>query len=245
MDSAIEQKRLDKLARIRDNQRKSRARRQDHLRELEHKVHALQTELDRKDVEGRLAMQKLEAENRKLRDLLCSSGVPAEALEMYLQRTDNPMTTRKVAIPALQHPPSALPQSAVSTCSRPVSGASTPIADRAADHTVATTTEKMPTACETQSRPIKTEECQQPEIPSFCACPPGEGPEGLPISESTLNTTFCAIAERLVDQYNSRGVDVSEIRRKLREGFFRGTSEEGCRVHNQILFQVLDEISNH
>ncbi|KAL4871514.1 hypothetical protein BDV12DRAFT_194277 [Aspergillus spectabilis] len=244
MDTAMEQKRLDKLARIRDNQRKSRARRQDHVRDLEQKVLSLQKELDRRDVESRLALQRLEAENRKLRDLLCSSGVPADALGVYLQRTDNPMMTQKVAIPALQRPASAQPQPGRSTFSRPPSSTCNPTRDEASnpEHTVTDTSEINSASSQTELQPVKADGA---EIPSFCACPPEEGMGSLPISERTLNTTFCAFAEKLVDQHNSRGVDVSEIRRKLREGFFQGTSEEGCRVQNQILFQVLDEISNH
>ncbi|KAL5337610.1 hypothetical protein BJX70DRAFT_227398 [Aspergillus crustosus] len=252
MDAALEKKRLDKLARIRDNQRKSRARRQDHVREMEQKVLGLQKELDRRDVESRLAAQKLEAENRKLRDLLCSSGVPAAALEVYLQRTDNPVTTQKVAIPALQRParaqspqsPQSPPESSIR--SRTISSTrSTPADEPTPELAACGSTESKPTPCVAAPTPAETEEPREPEVPSFCACPPEEGSGSLPISERTLNTTFCAIAEKLVDQYNSRGVDVSEIRRKLRDGFFRGSSEEGCRVQNQILFQVLDEISNH
>lgn len=89
----------------------------------------------------------------------------------------------------------------------------------------------------------KSETPQTADIPSLCACAPNEDLDSLPISARVINTTFCSIAEKLVDQYNSRGVDVSEIKQKLREGFFRSNSEEGCRVQNQILFQVLDEIS--
>lgn len=58
-----------------------------------------------------------------------------------------------------------------------------------------------------------------------------------------LNSTMCAIAEELVSQYNTRGVDPEEIRRRLWSGFRTGSSGNGCRVQNQILFQVLDELS--
>jgi hypothetical protein len=56
---------------------------------------------------------------------------------------------------------------------------------------------------------------------------------------------MCAIADELINQYNTRGADMDEIRRKLWSGFRAGNSGDGCRVQNQILFQVLDEISNN
>ncbi|KAJ0422384.1 hypothetical protein BJY00DRAFT_311105 [Aspergillus carlsbadensis] len=239
MDAAVEKKRLEKLARVRENQRKSRARRQDHLQDLEQKVLSLQRELDRRDVENRLAVQKLEAENNKLRDLLSASGVPSAALDAYLKRMDNPVMAQKVAIPALQRSvikaaPSCAPKPAIEACT----------SDIPEDNNTSVETEKTATTA-AEERPGKAEKSPSPEMATFCGCTPEEGLESLPISERVLNTTFCGIAEQLVEQYNTRGVDISEIRQKLRDGFFRGLAEEGCRVQNQILFQVLDEISNH
>lgn len=81
---------------------------------------------------------------------------------------------------------------------------------------------------------------------SICGCAPAEDERSWPTNEDILNTTLCAIAEELINQYNTCGVDMAEIRRKLRSGFSKGlTTDEGCRVQNQILFQVLDEISNN
>ncbi|KAL2799281.1 hypothetical protein BJX66DRAFT_293459 [Aspergillus keveii] len=237
MDSAAEKKRLEKLARVRENQRKSRARRQDHLQDLEQKVLSLQQELDRRDVENRLAVQKLDAENKKLRDLLSASGVPLDALNAYLQRMDNPVMAQKVAIPALQR---STVKSAPSCAQKPAIEACTSDIPEANNTSIETTTNIA-----TEVRSGKAEKSPSPEMASFCGCSPEEGLESLPISERVLNTTVCGIAEQLVEQYNTRGVDISEIRQKLREGFFRGLAEEGCRVQNQILFQVLDEISEH
>jgi hypothetical protein len=225
---------------VRENQRKSRARRQDHLQDLEQKVLSLQQELDRRDVENRLVVQKLEAENKKLRDLLSASGVPSDALNAYLQRMDNPVMAQKVAIPALQRStvktaPACAQKPAIEACISDIPEDN----NTSIETTTNIATEVRPT------RPGKAEKSPSPEMASFCGCSPEEGLESLPISERVLNTTVCGIAEQLVEQYNTRGVDISEIRQKLREGFFRGLAEEGCRVQNQILFQVLDEISEH
>ncbi|KAL3462841.1 hypothetical protein BJX64DRAFT_137005 [Aspergillus heterothallicus] len=239
MDSAVEKKRLDKLARVRENQRRSRARRQDHLQDLEQKVMGLQRELDRRDVEHRLAVQKLDAENKKLRDLLSASGVPPTALDEYLRRIDNPVMAQKVAIPALQR---STPKPASSCGQKPVGLACTSDIPVDTCGRVETTTNSNAV---TEVQTGKAEKSPSPELASFCGCLPEEGLESLPFSDRVLNTTLCGIAEQLVEQYNTRGVDITEIRQKLREGFFRSLTEEGCRVQNQILFRVLDEISGH
>ncbi|KAL4922658.1 hypothetical protein BDW62DRAFT_592, partial [Aspergillus aurantiobrunneus] len=245
MDTALEKKRLDKLARVRENQRKSRARRLDHVRDLEQKVLGLQQELDRRDVEHRLAVQRLEAENQKLRGLQLSSGVPPEALEAYLRSVDNPVTAQKIAIPAIQRLPVETHLRAENAkCSRPCSSVRDPGVEEPEPSDYPTGTSKENTDPNFEPQHEEATEPHTPELPPLCACP-GDNQESLPINERVLNTTFCAIAEKLVDQYNSRCVDVSEIKQKLRQGFFRSSSEDGCRVQNQILFQVLDEISGH
>lgn len=55
---------------------------------------------------------------------------------------------------------------------------------------------------------------------------------------------LCAIAEELMNQYNTRGTDLEEIRQRLWSGLQSGVSGDGCRVQNNILFEVLDEISH-
>lgn len=89
------------------------------------------------------------------------------------------------------------------------------------------------------SLPLSTPDNTQ----SVCGCIADD--ESWPTNDDILNTTLCAIAEELVNQYNTRGVDVTEIQKRLRAGFSKGLAEgEGCRVQNNILFEVLDEISN-
>ncbi|PYH71636.1 bZIP transcription factor [Aspergillus vadensis CBS 113365] len=236
---------LDRLARIRENQRNSRARKQQHTRELEKKLAALQEQARHRDVEHRMAVQKLEAENRKLRYLLTRSGLTSELLEQYLQ-IDDPALTEKVAIPKLR--------STEAQCQSQDSPACIPKARNAA--TSALQSIEPGLFSPGQSRDRFTKPCSDIvqgasdiEVPvrdrSVCGCGPGEAVESWPSNGDVLNTTLCAIADELIDQYNTRGVELSEIRRKLWAGFSKGlTTEEGCRVQNHILFQVLDEISN-
>ncbi|KNG86615.1 hypothetical protein ANOM_006483 [Aspergillus nomiae NRRL 13137] len=108
------QKKIDKLARVRENQRKSRARKQEHIRGLEQKLVALQEQVHKKDVEHRLAVQKLEAENRGLKRLCSRLGFPTEIIAEYAQALADPNTAQKVAIPALRQSPAT--QNQRNTC---------------------------------------------------------------------------------------------------------------------------------
>ncbi|RAL00969.1 bZIP transcription factor [Aspergillus ibericus CBS 121593] len=244
MDPNKNQKNLDRLARIRENQRNSRARKQQHTRELEQKLAALQEQARRRDVENRLVVQRLEAENRKLKYLLTHSGLAADSIEKYLQ-ADNSALTEKLAIPKLHRqeaecrPGCARPCSSNDAASRmPHSQDLGPLQDGL----------ESDSATESKSKTLlqSAPELQGPaRDTSVCGCPPNEAMESWPSNEDVLNTTLCAIADELIDQYNTRGVEMTEIRRKLWAGFSKGlTTEEGCRVQNHILFQVLDEISN-
>ncbi|OJI90230.1 hypothetical protein ASPTUDRAFT_197392 [Aspergillus tubingensis CBS 134.48] len=245
MEPKKHQKDLDRLARIRENQRNSRARKQQHTRELENKLAALQEQARLRDVEHRMAVQKLEAENRKLRYLLTRSGLSSELLEQYLQ-IDDPALTEKVAIPKLrsteaqcqsQDSPACMPKSrnaAISALQSIEPGISSP--GQSCDRVTKPRSEIVQAASDIEV-PVRDQ--------SVCGCGPGEAVESWPSNGDVLNTTLCAIADELIDQYNTRGVELSEIRRKLWAGFSKGlTTEEGCRVQNHILFQVLDEISN-
>lgn len=58
------------------------------------------------------------------------------------------------------------------------------------------------------------------------------------------STTLCSMAYVLIAQQNFRGLDTSTLRNWLESGFRRGRSQnEGCRVQNLLLFNLLDFIS--
>lgn len=294
-------KNVERLARVRENQRKSRARKQEYVRELEQRLATFKNEVQQKDIQHRLASQKLEAENRHLRTLLGSLGISAELVQQYLQLADQgTQVNRKVAIPAMQRPAeppvlspstssetnprsSSARASASSECSTTTDGSTpresggtptryTPVTYAPTDSALIASTRNTcaPTACAPSKcapngcTPMKVEseepqQLQQPppqqfsqpsqpttqpkrENPSLCDCSPGdEMAEG---DGDLLNTTLCGMAEELINQYNTSGIDIEEIRKRLWAGFKAGTRGDGCRVENQVLFQVLDEISN-
>lgn len=246
-------KNLDRLARVRENQRKSRARKQEYVRELEQRLAAWKNQVQSKDIEHRLAMQRLEAENRHLRNLLFSLGVSPEIVRQYTLAVDQGTDVgRKVAIPAMQRP-----MESPSVSSFGGSGTGSP---SMVSHTPTDPTEESVVAAQVRAsavsnsggcalptqRPAEPQsQTSAPAEPSLC-CPAGKATaSSFPPDDDVLNTTLCAIAEDLIGQYNTRGVDMDGIRQRLCSGFRSGQSADGCRVQNYLLFQVLDEISNN
>jgi len=73
------------LARIRDNQRRSRARRKEYLQELE--IRLRQCELQGVEASSEIqgAARKVAEENKRLRALLSQQGVREDSIEVYLQ----------------------------------------------------------------------------------------------------------------------------------------------------------------
>ncbi|KAJ9245372.1 hypothetical protein C8Q69DRAFT_159772 [Paecilomyces variotii] len=321
MEVETEQKKRQRLARIRENQRKSRARKQEYIQELEHNLSVCKKQAHQQDINNRISIQKLEVENAKLRQLLSRLGVAPPSVDEYLRGEDNPIVAQKVAIPALRRPEvniQAAPVESKSGCRTASQPPPQPTSQRPlnlhesiteaakslqslASSMAAIEANKKP-ACQQgpcqQPRPREQESLQpeqsqqkgsccgqiqpqqsQPEQPrteppqteqphttppvespkseeacdcppaveELCGCPPSEGvPESWPSGDAVLNTTLCSVAGELISQYNTRGVDLTEIRKKLWAGFRKGSSaEEGCRVQNQVLFEILNEISGN
>lgn len=73
------------LARIRDNQRRSRARRKEYLQELEARLRQCEMQGIEASAEIQMAARKVADENKKLRSLLGQHGVGDDGIESYLQ----------------------------------------------------------------------------------------------------------------------------------------------------------------
>lgn len=69
--------------------------------------------------------------------------------------------------------------------------------------------------------------------------------KGLPAPHSGESTTTCVDAYGVIEQQNFSGMDVAAITSWLKPGF-RGPTEQGggCRVDTQLLFALLDNISS-
>ncbi|KAJ5236574.1 hypothetical protein N7489_006665 [Penicillium chrysogenum] len=303
MDSTKDQKKnAERLARVRENQRKSRARKQEYVNELEQRLAVYKEQAHQKDIEHRLATQKVEAENRHLRALLGSLGVSSASVQQYLQEADTGANiNRKVAIPAIQRvegenplslsrrdarrsnlsmaiprvykeepETTELPAAVRSACTptmvqsteqqEAVRSACAPavvqptdqpeVARSACVSTMVQSTEQReavrsacaPAVVQPTDQPPK--QTPQEEDPALCGCRTDRENSEMVSDEDVLNSTLCAIAEEMINQYNTKGVDVDEIRRRIWSGFRAGANGTGCRVQNHILFQVLDDISS-
>ncbi|KAL1989361.1 hypothetical protein VTN96DRAFT_123 [Rasamsonia emersonii] len=262
MSPETNEERLSRLARVRENQRKSRARKQQYIQELEQKVAACKAQARQKDIEQRLSLQKLERENAKLRSLLIRMGVDAGYIDEYLRGDcddhdeEARAVSEKIAIPALRRRvelSQAVSRPSRSSCDTITGSKDAGYASRSnnTEQTANTTDLKQP---DPSSNPT-AETGRIPDAPretaadtktlsraaTICDCD-----DSWPADESALNTTLCAIAEELIHRYNTRGVDMAVIKEKLCAGFRRGMSVgEGCRVQNHVLFEVLDEISGN
>ena len=73
------------LARIRDNQRRSRARRKEYLQELEARLRQCELQGIEASAEIQVAARRVADENRKLRGLLAQHGIPDDHVEAYIQ----------------------------------------------------------------------------------------------------------------------------------------------------------------
>jgi hypothetical protein len=72
------------LARIRDNQRRSRARRKEYLQELEAKLRQCELQGIEASAEIQIAARRVADENKKLRGLLIQNGIGDESIEAFL-----------------------------------------------------------------------------------------------------------------------------------------------------------------
>lgn len=80
------------LARIRDNQRRSRARRKEYLQELEARLRQCELHGIEASAEIQFAARRVADENKKLRILLGRHGVGDDVVETFLQSTASPDT---------------------------------------------------------------------------------------------------------------------------------------------------------
>jgi hypothetical protein len=96
------------LARIRDNQRRSRARRKEYLQELEARLRQCELHGIEASAEIQMAARKVADENRKLRELLALHGVGADSIEAYLQSSPTGDAQLSIQMPSHSAPVQAL-----------------------------------------------------------------------------------------------------------------------------------------
>lgn len=237
------QKEFDRLARVRENQRKSRARRQEYVQELEQRLAAIQQEARQMDIDDRIAVQRMEAQNWHLKNLIMSLGLSAASVKRSLQLAEQKtVADRKVAIPVMERPAKTNSAPCQSPCSTSQVAYSVSSVEK-------DSVEQPPVNDNVQStRTIPTQEPteqqQQCTISPSCKSTTEQlASETRPHDQNTFNTTLCAAADQLLDRHNARGIDIDELRSRICASV-KETDRGCCRVQNHILFHILDEISD-
>ena len=281
-ESADSQSRISKQARIRDNQRRSRARRQEHLQDLERRLS--ECHVTCREAELQLnAFKELQIENARLRQLLEILGVNENLVNTFVHQ--DPATASSNSTPALRqlkpkialtpglakdspvlkndvtsnsHSTSlaALSPPATSSSSQPTPFFAMWSTDLDASgfgprrETPGTSPSNFPV-----HEPFRTQSFL-PQFQggttcvgglytgeSFCCMVFGTKATG-PLQASHENTVLCSLAKELIDQYNIDEETFDQIKTRLAAGFTPPAHPgECCRVNNQLLFEVLAEIS--
>ncbi len=79
---------------------------------------------------------------------------------------------------------------------------------------------------------------------SFCCMAFGTKASGPLQPPDRNNTVLCSLAKEMIDQYNIDGEDLEHIKNRLAAGFAPPAAPgESCRVNNQLLFQILNDVS--
>lgn len=271
-----------KQERIRDNQRRSRARRQEYLADLEKRLSECQITCRDADIQ-RAAFIELQIENTRLRELLSLAGVNDQFVEHYVsQAVAQASQFPQEANPTLRQ---LKPKIATMDPTRVLSNASTsnPILQqqqsniasapsRRHSHTVMSSTSgssvaerniaptsassynpispfippmteiSSPTTFDWLYQPSPLPQARNPSDPFLCEHF-GLAAQGIPRTTDD-NTVLCSVAKQMIDQYHIPPHEMEKVKSKLSSGFCQPSYPgSGCSVDNQILFQVLNELS--
>lgn len=204
------------LSRVRENQRRHRARRKDYIASLEQKL---------AETEAQLAAARAE-----LDALHAERDVRVGSLEGEMRARES----LQLQMPALERLVDSLPIPLVDSSFTAYTD--TPAASL--EHVPLSPENDLPLA---QAGPPPC--CSDPE-PVPAPSPECSSCHTRPAPAPTESTTLCAQAYVLIAQQNFRGIDAGTIRLWLYQGYRRARREgEGCRVENGALFRLLDYIS--
>ncbi|KAH8719136.1 hypothetical protein GQ44DRAFT_623894 [Phaeosphaeriaceae sp. PMI808] len=234
------------LNRVRENQRRHRARQRDHVATLEARL----TETKQLLAEARAEIVTLKAQQAESSMLCRNNHVIQEEIDglnkhldselatlatssgPQFQYLDNPdltflgdanSSTFIIDINSLQVPPpfpSPAPEDLDSPFAGGGGGGGGP-----------------PPCCE-DATSVSTQQLNEPADPECSTC------KTKPPPDPEESTTLCAQAFVLISQQNFRNLDPATIRMWLAQGLRRAQREgEGCRVENGALLRLLDYIS--
>jgi hypothetical protein len=214
---------------VRNNQRRSRARRKEYISELEYKLLQYENDSNRGVTDPKLEI--LTRENESLKRLLGSLGLGSDFVRTYLKAS--------AMAPEFQIQSSLLSNAK-------------PLTQPQQEHN--TLLESSTTMDSFISWDLLdfggtqlSAEPTQTQLPAL------ESPSGDLLLNDTCNstvssnsdsTTLCTVAFQLVLKNNRKGYSAAELELKLQTGYQCGARRsEGCRVDNKVLFNVLADIS--
>ncbi|XP_014557416.1 hypothetical protein COCVIDRAFT_97280 [Bipolaris victoriae FI3] len=208
------------LNRVRENQRRHRARQRDHVASLELKL----AETERLLVEARAEIALLRQQAAE-RDAYGDGNMESGILEKDMISITPPLSTQNQTalflIPAQNDN--------INTSNTPLS---------LANPTPTPTPTAGPPPCCSDPPTTTTPQPTSPSDPECTTC------KTRPPPSPTESTTLCAQAYVLIRQQNFRNLDPQSIRVWLAQGLRRAQREgEGCRVENGALLRLLDFIS--
>jgi hypothetical protein len=243
---------MSKQERIRLNQQRSRARKQEYLQDLEKRVQDCHATCREADLQ-RDSYQRLCKENAKLRALLASVGIGESQIDAYVN-SDTPeppaeQTSLRHIRPKLQSdilPSQPMLLGRVDSMNDqllPVSNQNVPTLLSSTPSSACTST-CASTRPEIDETPLTSASTLGIPQPQYCDIFHAYYD---PTRQPTANdTVLCSQARDLIDQYNISGHDMQHITFRLAPGFGPEINPgEGCRVNRQLLFDVLNDISTN
>ncbi|KAI8934395.1 hypothetical protein NX059_009131 [Plenodomus lindquistii] len=247
------------LERIRNNQRRCRARQKEYIASLEDKIR--QYEGMSVDSSTKQKLDQLATENRSLKQLLQALGLRDEFLDAY-------SNAARIA-PNLSWPPLGDENHAVSKGYSALNPSldrlephlpPTAIHEEHRQHTagqfsdVATSKQAslgfsqidLPSSWESSDYPITSasphmEQLGQSTMDDLMTEALSDAVTADDVSDTT---TLCSWAFALVLKSNVKGYTAADLDIKLRAGYKHGlTPTEGCRIDNRVLLNVLSEVT--
>ncbi|KAF2111015.1 hypothetical protein BDV96DRAFT_472331, partial [Lophiotrema nucula] len=221
------------LNRVRENQRRHRARRKDYITTLEEKLAETQKLLD--EALAEIARLRGEREGHECNEVVVfkcelTHNVDGEDTEPRAigriedVRMEPDDDQQLVALPS---PPDTASMS-MESFTLSISRVPTPMLP----------VPSGPPPCCKDELPDLPAEIVAPAGPECSTC------KTRPPPAPTESTTLCSQAYIMIAQQNFRGIDAGTIRTWLFQGYRRAQREgEGCRVENGALFRLLDYIS--
>ncbi|KOS45102.1 hypothetical protein ACN38_g3949 [Penicillium nordicum] len=229
------------LARIRNNQRRSRAKRLDYIRDLEEKAKKYDELISSTPPPSLSTFDKLQSENAWMRGLLATLGFNFDSVDappdsIHDSEPNMASAITGSVVTGVETHQSMENPTPLSFWEQWDSSGLSP--DMGLDFNI----------------PLLFNEDNDLSILDVLAEPTEPNLESSPYQRTqtstetsapgNMNTTLCSLACQWVIQCNTKGVELDVLYFRMESGFKQGNSPlEGCRVDNQVLLKVLTEIS--